>query len=227
MPSPSLPRTTRQVDTAPSVDAAVLWLHGLGADGSDFEPIVPLLPLPDTARIRFLFPNAPVRPITINGGMAMPGWFDLYQLGPGREDSEGIIASGEQMAAMIQALRDQGIDSRRIVVAGFSQGGVVALQAGLRYEAPLAGILAMSTWLARAGSLARERHEANRETPVLMLHGDRDEMVDVALARRGAEHLQALGQPVQFKTWPMGHEVCPPEIEMIGHWLAKVLPPLP
>ncbi len=211
----------RTVGTAP--DAAVIWLHGLGADGNDFEGIVPMLRLPARLSLRFVFPHAPVRPVTINMGARMRAWYDIFALGGVREDEDGIRASQRMIEALIARERERGIASERIVLAGFSQGGAIALQTGLRHEQPLAGIMALSTYLPLASTLAGERSQPNAKLPILFAHGEYDEMIGVDRARASRDALVALGYGVQWKTYPMGHEVCPDEIGAISEWLASVL----
>ena len=219
---PCLERETRSASAAP-VDAAVIWLHGLGADASDFEPIVPALGLPASLAIRFVFPNAPIRPITINGGMRMPGWYDIADLGGRDQDEAGIRESQKSIDDLIEREISRGVKSDRIVLAGFSQGGVIALQTGLRSAHPLAGVLALSTYLALVDSLRNEQSEANLQIPIFLTHGLHDPTIAIDFARRSRQALQAHGYPVQWQEYPMGHEVCPEEIAAIGQWLARVL----
>lgn len=206
-------------------DAAVLWLHGLGADGYDFQPIVPELRIPPEHRIRFVFPHAPHIPVTLNGGMVMPAWYDVYGLNVrDRQDAEGIRRSAAQTEALIQRERDRGIAPERIVVAGFSQGGAIAYQVGLRYPDRLAGILALSTWLPLADTVADEASAANASIPILHCHGTFDPMVHEARGRDAVATLQQLGYAPEYVTYPMQHQVCLEEIERVGAWLASVLP---
>ena len=209
--------------TRPDPDAAVIWLHGLGADGSDFEPIVPALELPARLAVRFVFPHAPVRAVTINMGMRMRAWYDVIQLGGGEEDAAGIRASQALLEGLIGRERARGIAARRIVLAGFSQGGAIALQTGLRHGERLAGIMALSTWLPLAGTLAAERHAANADIPVFMAHGTMDEMIVLERAERSRNRLVELGYAPEWHEYPMGHAVCPEEITAIGAWLRRVL----
>lgn len=218
---------TIQIESAPSPDAAVIWLHGLGADGHDFEPVVPELRLPPQLRVRFVFPHAPVRPVTINMGMPMRAWYDILQMGGAQEDEAGIRASQALVQALIEQEKSRGIDPRRIVLAGFSQGGAIVLQAGLRHAERLAGILALSTYLPLAGKLAAERSAANRNLPVFMAHGTHDPMIGIPRARESRAALETLGYPVQWKEYAMAHSVCGEEIADIGAWLLKLLAPAP
>ena len=206
-----------------SPDATVIWLHGLGADGHDFEPIVPALALPPGSAIRFIFPHAPVRPVTINNGMSMRAWYDIFSLGGGPEDERGLRATQQQVEALIERERARGIAASRIVLAGFSQGGAVALLTALRYPERLAGVMALSTYLPLAGKLAAERQSANADLPVLMAHGTADEVIRLDRALSGRDALSALDYAVDWKTYAMGHAVCPQEVGDIGIWLSKVL----
>jgi phospholipase/carboxylesterase len=210
---------------APS--ASVIWLHGLGADGTDFVPLVPELHLPDTQAPRFIFPNAPVRPVTVNNGMSMRAWYDLYSLvARDREDAAGIQASASLVHGLIDQERAAGIAANRIVLAGFSQGGAIALQAGLRYGQPLAGILSLSAYLPLAATLATEAAAANRDIPILMCHGNQDAIVPLELARKSFAALTAQGYRPQLLEYPMQHSLCGEEVVAISRWLARVLPPL-
>jgi phospholipase/carboxylesterase len=218
----SLPEAI-ETETRTDPDAAVIWLHGLGADGADFEPIVPALELPARLAVRFVFPHAPVRAVTINMGMRMRAWYDVYQLGGGAEDEAGIRASQRLLEGLIERERARGIAARRIVLAGFSQGGAIALQTGLRHVERLAGIMALSTWLPLAGTLAAERHAANADVPVFMAHGAMDEMIVLERAERSRDRLRELGYAPEWHEYPMGHAVCPEEVSAIGAWLKRVL----
>lgn len=207
-----------QIETGPNPDAAVIWLHGLGADGHDFEPIVPELEL--ERPVRFVFPHAPIRPVTINQGMRMRAWYDILQLGGGPEDEAGLRASQKLTEELIRA---QGLPANRIVLAGFSQGGAIVLLAGLRYAERLAGVMALSTYLPLAGTLPAERSAANRETPILMAHGRYDDLIPMQRAQVSRDYLQKLGYAVEWHDYPMPHSVCAPEIEDISGFLARVL----
>jgi phospholipase/carboxylesterase len=202
-------------------DGAVIWLHGLGADGHDFEPIVPDLGLPPTMRLRFIFPHAPVQSVTINGGLAMRAWYDITN--DGRQDAAGIHASQQRVEALIEREKGRALAPARIVLAGFSQGGAIALHTGLRHPERLAGILALSTYLPLADALATEAHPANREAPILMAHGTQDPLIPLARARASRDALQALGYQVEWHEYPMPHSVCAEEIAHIGAWLRRVL----
>lgn len=212
------------IEPAEPAQAAVIWLHGLGADGHDFAPIVPELALPERLAVRFLFPHAPYRAITINGGMRMRAWYDIAGTElQRREDEEGVRASGATVQHLIEEQIARGIPARRIVLAGFSQGGAIALHAGLRYPGRLAGILALSTYLPLADTVITEGRTASRETPVLMVHGSEDGIIPVALARRSADRLNELGWPVRWQLYPMAHSVCMEEIGLIADWFEQIL----
>jgi phospholipase/carboxylesterase len=217
-----LQETADAVTLAPAAPAAasVIWLHGLGADGHDFVPIVPELKLPPTLAVRFVFPHAPVRPVTLNNGMHMRAWYDLKSLtAEGRADEAGIRESAARLGEYVARERAAGVPSTRIVVAGFSQGGAVALHAALRHPEPLGGILALSTYLALAASLKEERSEANRNTPILMCHGLYDPVLSYAFGVMGRDALRAQGYAVEWKEYPMQHQVCLPEIQDVSQWL--------
>lgn len=204
----------------PDATASVVWLHGLGASGDDFEPIVPHLRLP---HVRFVFPHAPARPVTINGGYVMPSWYDIRHLdfvGEGRESEDDIRASGAQVAALIEREAARGVPPERTVLAGFSQGGALALHVGHRYPATLAGILVLSGYLVRPGALA-EGHAANADTPLLFGHGRFDDVVPHFAGRLAFEAFARPGRDARWKDYPMGHEVCPEEIGDIAFWLRE------
>ncbi|HXH01872.1 MAG TPA: carboxylesterase [Candidatus Competibacteraceae bacterium] len=207
--------------------ACVIWLHGLGADARDFAPIVPELGLPSELGVRFVFPNAPYRPITVNGGYVMRGWYDIFGLDiPLREDEAGIRDSARRITALLDQQRAAGIPAARIVLAGFSQGCAIALHVGLRYRERLAGILGLSGYLPLAHTLEAERATANRDVPILLAHGVLDELIPCRYGELSAERLRALGYAVELRRYPMGHEVCWEEIREIGEigeWLGEVL----
>ena len=212
-----------EIESAPSPDAAVLWLHGLGADGHDFEPLVPQLRLPPGLRVRFVFPHAPVRPVTLNMGMRMRAWYDILQLGGGREDEAGIRESQALLEALIARERRRGVAAQRIVLAGFSQGGAVALHTGLRHAERLAGILALSTYLPLAASVAAERSAANAGVPLFMAHGRFDDIIPLERARQSRALLEGLGCKVEWHEYAMPHALCGEEIADIAAWLRAVL----
>lgn len=208
-------------------ERSVIWLHGLGADGHDFEPLVPELGLPATP-VRFVFPHAPVRPVTVNAGYAMRAWYDIVTLDrEGPQDERGIRESADVLCGLIEREHARGVDYRRIVVAGFSQGGAIALHAGLRCERRLAGIMGLSTWLPLAATLEAEaltdRTVPPAELPVFLAHGSFDPTIPMEYGRRSAQTLEAAGFPVEWHEYPMPHAVCPDEIADIRRWLIEVL----
>ncbi len=211
-----------ELNPAGKIRGVVIWLHGLGADGNDFVPIVRELGLPADAGIRFVFPHAPKMPVTVNAGYVMPAWYDIAQPDLGRQQDEaGIRASERAIRALIER-ESMRVPSERIVLAGFSQGGAVALHTALRYPQPLAGILALSTYLPLAETLAAEAHPANAQVPIMMAHGLQDPIVAPALAEASRQRLVQLGYQVAWHTYAMPHSVCPEEIEDIGRWLAGI-----
>jgi len=213
-----------EINPAREADAAVIWLHGLGADAHDFEPIVPELGLPADMAVRFVFPNAPVRPVTINGGMRMRAWYDILDMDlPRRVDEAGVRDSATGVEALIRREQERGIDSRRIVLAGFSQGGAMALHSGLRYPDKLAGVMGLSCYLLMPDKLPTEASTVNRDTPIFLAHGSFDEVVPVHYGQSGAKTLTDMGYPVQWREYPMPHAVHPQEIRDIGAWLREVL----
>ena len=214
---------TIEIETGDQPDATVIWLHGLGADGRDFEPIVPELQLPPRLSLRFVFPHAPIRPVTLNQGMRMRAWYDIVQLGGGREDDAGIRASQKSLEDLIAREGARGIAPGRVVLAGFSQGGAIALQTALRYGEPLAGTMALSTYLPLAPTLAAERSAANRDLPVFMAHGSQDPMIPIDRARASRDALAGLGYAVEWREYPMPHSVCLEEISDIAAWLTRIL----
>lgn len=212
------------IETNPQADAAVIWLHGLGADGNDFVPIVEQLQLPSHYAIRFIFPHAPMRPITINQGYQMPGWYDISSLSIVEgEDEAGIKESSAILKQLCQEQEEKGIESERIVVAGFSQGGAVALHCGCRYPKPLAGIMALSTYLPLAEALNDEISESMAETPVFMAHGRQDDVVSYEYGKSSMEQLQNNDIDVNWHEYDMGHAVCMEEINHIRQWLTEIL----
>lgn len=205
---------------AGSADATVIWLHGLGADGYDFVPMVPELKLPPTARLRFVFPHAEVRPVTVNAGHAMRAWYDIRELSPaGRDDEVGLAATRERIERYVEREQAGGIAARRIVLAGFSQGGAVALHVGLRHGARLAGIICLSGYLPLRERLVADLAPANRSTPVLMCHGREDVVVLSEFGQQSRDALLAAGLAVDWRQYSMGHQLCEPEIHDIAAWL--------
>ena len=220
-----------EIETGPAPRSAVIWLQGLGADGHDFEPIVPELGLPASKPVRFLFPNAPQRPVTINMGMRMRAWYDILQLGiqddgravVGAEDEAGIRESQAQIEGLIAREVERGIPHGKIVLAGFSQGGAIVLQTALRQNQRLAGLMALSTYLPLSMTLATERAAANNDLPIFMAHGQYDNMIPLARASHSRDMLQALGYAVDWHEYPMPHSVCPEEITDIADFLVRIL----
>jgi phospholipase/carboxylesterase len=224
MPSRLLPSI--ELETGAHPDASVIWLHGLGADGNDFVPIVEEMTLPDTLRIRFVFPHAPVRSVTLNNGVAMRAWYDIYAADLAtRADMAGVRQSQGQVETLIAREKARGIAARRIVVAGFSQGGAIALYTALRHPERLAGVVALSTYLVQPEALALERSAANRDVPIFMAHGTQDPMVRPEWGDASRRSLAAAGYPVEWHTYPMPHAVVWEEIVAITAFLGRVLPP--
>jgi len=211
------------VETGPRPTAAVIWLHGLGADGHDFEPIVPELRLPASLPVRFIFPHAPQRPVTINGGMRMRAWYDILQMGGGAEDEAGIRESQAQIEGLMAGEVKSGIPRHKIVLAGFSQGGAIVLQTALRQKEKLAGVMALSTYLPLRDRLKDERQTANAGLPIFMAHGQYDNMIGIDRAALSRDALQALGYAVEWHEYPMPHSVCGEEVRDISAWLSKLL----
>jgi phospholipase/carboxylesterase len=217
-------RDAVEVETGRDPAGAVIWLHGLGADGHDFEPIVRELVHPGERALRFVFPHAPIRPVTLNGGYAMRAWYDIIALDRRTaEDENGIRASQATIEAMIRRENARGIRSERIVLAGFSQGGAMALFAGTRYPERLAGIMGLSCYLLLAPRLTAERVAANESTPVFLAHGTQDPVVAPLLGEHARHALQAAGYTVEWHVYDMPHAVCPQEVDDIATWLRRVL----
>jgi phospholipase/carboxylesterase len=218
---------TIEIETGKNPSASVIWMHGLGADGNDFVPIVNELELDGTPAIRFVFPHAPMRPVTINNGYVMRAWYDVSLddlAGQSRRaDEQGVRESQVQIIALIEREAKRGVGAEHIVLAGFSQGGAIALQTGLRYPRKLAGVMALSTYLPLAESLPQEAAPANKSTPIFMAHGTYDPVVPLMMGAGSMTLLTGLGYPVEWRQYPMPHSVCPEEIEDIGDWLRKVL----
>ena len=212
------------LDSSSPPTFAVIWLHGLGADGHDFVPLVPELRLPESLAIRFVFPHARLRPVTINNGYVMRAWYDIKALAiDGVEDEAGIRESENELRRYIREQHDAGIATSRIVIAGFSQGGAIALHTVLRYPQRLAGVLALSTYLPLRNTLPSEASRANKDVPILMCHGSRDPIVPIELGELSRDALRAQGHDVRWKTYPMQHEVCAAEISDIAAWLTDRL----
>jgi len=214
-----------EIETAPRPATSVIWLHGLGADGNDFVPIVGELDLSDVP-IRFVFPHAPMQSVTINNGMVMRAWYDIAGGDAARrEDERGVRASQGLVEALIARELARGTPARRLVLAGFSQGGAISLQTGLRHPERLAGIMALSTYVPLAASLPLEAHAANRDVPIFMAHGLYDPIIPFEVARRSRDLLRGLGYTVEWHEYPMPHSVAPRELDDIGAWLRRMLAP--
>jgi phospholipase/carboxylesterase len=218
---------TIEIETGKNPAASVIWMHGLGADGNDFAPIVNELELDGTPAIRFVFPHAPMRPVTINNGYVMRAWYDVSfgdLEGQSRlADERGVRESQAHITALIEREANRGIAVEDIVLAGFSQGGAIALQTGLRHPRKLAGVMALSTYLPLAESLPQEAAPANKTTPIFMAHGTYDPVVPLMMGAGSMTLLSGLGYPVEWRQYPMPHSVCPQEIQDIGAWLRRVL----
>jgi phospholipase/carboxylesterase len=213
-----------EIETGRNPTGAVIWLHGLGADGHDFAPIVPQLIGPDERPLRFVFPHAPVRPVTINGGMSMRAWYDILGFNRGiPQDEVGIRAADAEVGALIRRENARGIPTNHIVLGGFSQGGAISLFSGPRYPEKLAGIMGLSSYLLLEDSLPAERTRVNFQTPIFLAHGNQDPVVDVRRGTEARQLLEAGGYPVEWHSYPMPHSVCPQEVADIAAWLRKVL----
>jgi phospholipase/carboxylesterase len=225
----TLSQTEHEVTLEPAVPAvaSVVLLHGLGADGTDFVPIVDELQLPDALPVRFVFPHAPLRPVTVNAGYVMRAWYDIRSFTPeGRADASGLAQSVGRVNGYLRHEIARGVAASRIVLAGFSQGGAVALAAGLRFPEPLAGILALSSYLPFPQTLTAERSVANAEVRILMCHGRHDPVVHVTLGQEARDVLIGLNYTVEWHEYPMQHEVCTAEIAEVGRWLKERLRPM-
>jgi phospholipase/carboxylesterase len=215
--------TSVEVETGGSVRSSVIWLHGLGANGHDFEPIVPHLAL-EGLGVRFIFPHAPKRAVTLNMGLIMPAWYDLGSSEIGRDtDERGLRESADEVEALIARERERNVEPNRILLAGFSQGGVVALHAGLRHKETLAGIMALSCYLPEVSGVQEEQAPANAAIPIFEAHGTDDPMIPIEMGEAARDRLQELGHPVIWRPYEMQHEVCPEEIADIGVWLRACL----
>jgi len=213
-----------EIETGPAPEAAVIWLHGLGADGHDFAPIVPELGLPAGLAVRFVLPHAPRRPVTVNRGVVMRAWYDILDLdGVRGEDEAGVRASQGGVEALIEHETARGIPARRIALAGFSQGGASALETGLRHPVRLAGVIGLSCYLPLARTLATEAAPANRAAPIFLAHGVDDPLVPLARARQTRDRLLEAGYRVTWREYPMPHTVCAEELRDIAAWLSGVL----
>jgi phospholipase/carboxylesterase len=221
-----LPETVEVAGDA-SPDGSVIWLHGLGADGHDFEPIVPELGLDGQCSLRFVFPHAPMRPVTINGGMTMRAWYDVLSLDRGGpQDEAGIRESGRMLELLIEREHERGIPYEMIVLAGFSQGGAIALHTALRYRHRVAGLMALSTWLPLSNffdaEVIRNTNAQSKDLPIFMAHGTFDPMLPIALGQHSHAALEKAGYQVEWHDYPMAHAVCAEEIADIRNWLLSV-----
>lgn len=211
-----------EIETGENPTASVIWLHGLGASGHDFEPVVPELGLPQDAAVRFIFPHAPNLPVTINGGMSMPAWYDIKAMDIDRVvDTEQLKASADAVAKLIDREKEKGVPADRIIIAGFSQGGAVAYELGLSYPERLGGILALSTYFATANTV--QRSEANAGVPISVYHGTFDPVVPESLGVRSVESLKEMGYDPEYQTFPMEHSVCLEEVQDIGRFIRRHL----
>ena len=227
----STPQTV-EIEPASPAAGSVIWLHGLGADGHDFEPVVAELGLPERLRLRFVFPHAPIRPVTLNGGMRMRAWYDIISLDrSGPQDEKGIRQSAAILTELIERERLRGISNDRVVVAGFSQGGAIAMHTALRHSQRLAGLLALSTWLPLGSSYAAEvldnPQSQPRDLPVFMAHGTFDPMLPISMGVDSKAALQKAGFHVEWHEYPMAHAVCGEEIVAIRNWLLSVFSAAP
>jgi phospholipase/carboxylesterase len=213
-----------QVETAPDPTVSIIWMHGLGADGSDFVPIVRELDLTGCPPIRFVFPHAPSMPVTVNNGYDMPAWYDILGIDlVQREDEKGLRASQAAIEMLIAQEKERGIAVDRIVLAGFSQGCAMAIQTGLRHPEKLAGLLCLSGYVPIHTTVQSERHDANQHTPIFMAHGRYDQVIPIDRAEKSRDLLQMLGYKVEWHEYPMEHTVCAEEVGHISAWLRAVL----
>ena len=215
---------TIQLDSAPNPTVSIIWMHGLGADGNDFVPLVKELDLRSCPAIRFIFPSAGTMPVTINNGYVMRAWYDIRENDlVRREDESGLRASQAQIEALIAREKARGIPASRIILAGFSQGCAMTLQTGLRHAEPLAGLMCLSGYLPLADKTAAERTPASLDTPIFMAHGTADPVVPIARAQQSRDLLTGMGYKVEWHDYMMQHSLCQEEIDAIGAWLKKVL----
>ncbi len=213
---------TVEKETGPSPQWAVIWLHGLGADGHDFAPLVPELVRPHWPAVRFVFPHAPVRAVTINNGVHMRAWYDIVGMDfPTRADSEGVDQSILQASALIDREHARGIAADHVLLAGFSQGGAIALAAGLRRKTPLAGLIALSTYLPGAETAAQTKSDVAASQPVFMAHGASDPVIPIVHAENSAQLLQSFGFKIDWHRYPMAHQVCADEIDDLANWMEQ------
>jgi len=214
------------IEIAPATPAkrSIIWLHGLGADGSDFVPIVPELQLPDTAGIRFIFPHAPLMPVTVNQGQTMRAWYDIHSLTiDGKIDQTGIQQSMTSVHALIERERERGVASKDIILAGFSQGAVIALSTGITYPHALGGLIALSGYLPLANDILQQASDANRAVPIFIAHGSEDMIVPYALGKAAYMTLQQAGYPITWRGYPMQHTVCAAEVNDLSQWVQEIM----
>ena len=210
------------VETCSPITAAIIWLHGLGSNGYDFEPIVPQLRLPPSLGVRFVFPHAPQMPVTVNGGYVMPAWYDILDMKIDRKvDKMQLMASANFIHTLIDKEIESGVSSKRIILAGFSQGGAVGYQAALTYPQPLGGLIAMSTYFATSNHI--ELNPSNLSLPITIFHGTQDSVVDESLGRLAVDKLLAMGLSPDYQTYAMAHTVCPEEVDAISSWIKNIL----
>jgi phospholipase/carboxylesterase len=221
-----------EIETGPNPSVAIIWLHGLGADGNDFVPLVRELDLAGLPPIRFIFPHAPVMPVTINNGYRMRAWYDILgtelvavNAQSRREDEKTLRSSQQLVEALIAREKSRGIPAERIVLAGFSQGCAMTLQTGLRHAEKLAGLLCLSGYLPLAAAAGAERHPANEHTPIFLVHGTHDAVIPVARAHQSRDALLALGYPIEWHEYPMQHTLVQDEIDDVSAWLKRILAP--
>lgn len=213
-----------EVNPTGKAKAAVIWLHGLGDSGNGFAPIVPELKIPEELAVRFVFPHAPNRPVTVNNGMLMRAWYDIVSMDfNNRADSKGVEESSALVAQLIEQEIKNGIPANKIVLAGFSQGGVIALNLGTRFEKPLAGIMSMSSYMSEPEKLSNEAHSANKATPIFVAHGTQDEVVPIFMGNTAFKVLQSNGYQATWHEYPMQHNVCPQQLADISAWLQQKL----
>lgn len=213
-----------EVSTSNTPNSSIIWLHGLGADGHDFESIVDELRLPEKFQIKFIFPHAPIQPVTINGGFPMRAWFDIISLDRNAtQDVAGIRQAQQSIEALIRQTINAGIPSDKIIIGGFSQGGALALHLAIRHEQKLAGAIGLSTYLPIADSAPAEKHQNNANLPIFLAHGTQDNIVPLQFGEVSHQVLDQLGYPVTWKTYPIGHTVCAEEIQNVSHWIQRVL----
>lgn len=217
---PETETTLVRVEPVEEARACVIWLHGLGADGYDFQPIIPYLQLAHEKSVRFLFPHAQVMPVTVNGGMEMRAWYDILEMNIERKvDKPSLLASADRIKQLIQSQIDAGIAADKIILAGFSQGGAVAYQTALCFPERLGGLVALSTYMATADEIAQQQHSANADLPIWIAHGSQDVVVPMTLGEHARESLQAMQLQPQWQTYPIGHEVSLEEMAALGSWM--------